>query len=95
MSMLKYFNIFCLIFILDLSKGEPIKKITVVISRADPLIPSGIGISMKIIETFAKKIKHKVEYLVINETLGDVFDTDESFEQFARIHSTSGKPLVK
>lgn len=87
MSKLKYFNIFCLILILDLSKGESTNKIIVVIPRADPLIQS-----MKIVETFAKTIKHKVEYLVINETLGDVFDTEKSFEQFARIHSTFGKP---
>lgn len=91
MSNLEYFTIFCLICSLHSTQGELIKKLTVVIPQADPLLQTGNtsqhGISMTIIETFAKKINYNVEYLMINETLADVFNTEKSFRQFSRVHS--------
>lgn len=49
-------------------------------SQADPLLRNDNApiteIGMKIIETFAKKINHTVDYLVMNETLTTVFDTE-------------------
>lgn len=96
MSILEYSTIFCLISILPSTKGETNNKITVVLSRADPLLQNEntpqTGIGMKIIETFAKKINYNVEYLVIDEILADVFDTEKSFKKLTRFHLAFEKP---
>lgn len=99
MSKLRYFAIFCLISIVHSTKRESTKNITVIISQADPLLQNGeisqTEMGMKIIEAFVKKINQNVEYLVMNETLSNIFNSEISFEQFTRIHSTSGKRWVK
>lgn len=94
MSKFRYFAIFCLISIVHSTEIESTNNITVIISQADPLLQNGeisqTEIGMKIIEAFVKKINHNVEYLVMNETLSNIFNSEISFEQFTRIYSTSG-----
>lgn len=99
MSKFRYFAIFCLISIVHSTERESTNNITVIISQADPLLQNGeisqTEIGMKIIEAFVKKINHNVEYLVMNETLSNIFNSEISFEQFTRIYSTSGNRWVK
>lgn len=47
------------------------------------------GLDLIIIENFAQKIKHDVKYIVLNETLDDILDTEEAFTEFMRLHTIS------
>lgn len=70
-------------------------KITVAVSQSDPLLQiekmSQSAIGLEIIKTFAEKINHVVEYIVMNETLNTVFETGKSVEHFTNIYSMSSK----
>lgn len=80
MVSLKYFIVF-VFFTIDPSEE---RSIVVAVPRSDPFFvhqnSSQNGLDIKIIETFAKKIKHSVEYMVINGTLSEVFATEDAIK---------------
>lgn len=47
------------------------------------------GLDLIIIENFAQKIEHDVKYIVLNETLSGIFDTEEAFTEFMRFYTIS------
>lgn len=44
-------------------------------------------LDLKIIETFGNEIECKVDYIVINETLSEIFATEAAIQHFLLDHS--------
>lgn len=62
------------------------QKITVLASDAKPFVfkdkQSVKGVEIEIIKTFAKKFKLDIDYIVINESLKEVFSNEDRSTQF-------------
>lgn len=67
------------------------KSMFVMISQSDPFFlrqsTSLRDLDVEIIENFAKTMKYQVKYIVINKTLGEIFDTEKAFDEFSLNYS--------
>lgn len=81
MDSLKYL-VMVLFFSVDLSEERPI---TVMIPQSDPFFvhknSSLNDLDVKIIETFAEINKYDVKYVMVNETLSEIFATENTIDQ--------------
>lgn len=66
------------------------RSIVVMIPQSDPFFnhqnPSHKDLDVKIIETFAERSKFSVEYVVVNETLNEIFANEKTVENFSLNH---------
>lgn len=64
------------------------KRITVMVSLAEPFAffdnkkQALDGLDVKIIENFGRKFDLKINYIVVNETLNEVFGSEDHFRSF-------------
>lgn len=79
--------VFCLISQFD--GAEASRKISVMLSKEwqieDRKNHALQRLDFQIIENFAKQFKFEIEYITVNETLNDVFSTEDGFVEF--LHS--------
>lgn len=65
--------------------------ITVMVSQSKPFAfyenHSLKGLDVHIMENFANRFKLQIEYILTNETLNEVFSTNDRFEQFLQAYS--------
>lgn len=67
--------------ILTFSEAKHIEKLTVMLSKN---YPSALKrLEMKILENFGEKLNLKIDDIIINETLNDVFNSETSSNRFA------------
>lgn len=74
-------------------ESKSIEKIKVMASHRVPFVIRGEnllrGLDIDIVENFAKKHQLKMEYFTPNETLHEIFDSEDRFEIFLQINNHS------
>lgn len=70
--------------------ATPINQLTVMASEIEPFVVYSpnkselIGLDVKIIENFAKRFKVKVKFIMTNESLLEIFSSDDRTAHFLR-----------
>lgn len=63
-------------------EAKSVKKVTVMLSQNYP--PALERLEMSILENFGKKFKRTIEYIITNETLNFVFNSESRFKGFSK-----------
>lgn len=70
----------------DLIESKSIQKIKVMASHAIPYVIRGEnslrGLDVDIVENFAKKHELEIEYVMANQSLQEIFNTQDMIESF-------------
>lgn len=74
------------------------QKVKVMLSQSKSIIENEIGnqgiqrLDFEIIEKFAKKFKLKIEFIITNETLNEIFSDECFFQEFSQSDAFSSVP---
>lgn len=84
------FSILLLAILLNSVEVAPINQLTIMASPIEPFVAYSpnqstlIGLDVKIIENFAKQFKLETKFIVTNESLLEVFSSDQRTASFLR-----------
>lgn len=84
------FSVLILVFLINSFGTTPINQLTIMASPIEPFVAfspnrsTPIGLDVKIIENFAKRFKLKVNFIMTNKSLLEVFSSDGRAVPFLR-----------
>ena len=76
--------IFIVLITFDSSQA---RSISVLITKTDDRNTLSKGIDVQLIKAFARTYKHKVRFIISNETLNTIFDSDNTIKKLSKLHT--------
>ena len=83
-------KILIVVLAFQLIEAGSMKSIKVMVSQTEPFAyfdaknQSLMGLDVEIVNNFAKKFKLKVKYIVLNESLNELFTSENRIEPFTK-----------